>query len=79
VLVDRCVCRDKTFAALRQLSQAEGLDRAGIAERTGCSTVCTLCAPYIELMLRTGETAFRWDDPRLHAVRLAIEGERGRG
>ena len=75
--VDRCVCRDRTFANLLEVARAEGLDCAGIAKRTGCSTVCTLCAPFIELTLRTGETKFRYDDPRLHGVRLAIEGERG--
>jgi len=77
VYVDRCVCRDRSFASLLQLARAEGLDRKGIAAKTGCSTVCTLCGPFIELTLATGETRFRFDDPRLHAVRIAIEGERG--
>ncbi len=75
--VERCVCRDRSFASLMELARAEGLDRAGIAKKTGCSTVCALCGPFIELALKTGETRFRFDDPRLHAARLTIEGERG--
>lgn len=76
--VDRCVCRDRSLASLLELARADGLDRRAIAAKTGCSTVCGLCGPYIELTLRTGETRFRWDDPRVHAVRLSIESERGR-
>ncbi len=60
IRIDRCLCFDRTFAALK-----------GVAERTGAATVpelqrhvrfgagCGLCQPYVRRMLRTGETVFR--------------------
>ncbi len=70
--VDRCVCHDVTFAALRALAK-ESDARAGtvdadhavvehalkeIRRATGCTTGCGTCEPYIRLMLRTGRTRF---------------------
>ena len=70
--VDRCVCHDVTFASLREI--ARGIDpRAGSSQaddatveelirelrrKTGCTSGCGMCAPYIRLMLRTGRTRF---------------------
>jgi NAD(P)H-nitrite reductase large subunit len=57
--VDRCVCFNKTFAALKQ-----------VADKTSAKTVqelqrhidfgfsCLLCVPYVERMLATGEVEF---------------------
>ena len=57
--IDRCVCRDRTFADLKNA-----------ALRTGARTIselqsvpvfgdnCELCHPYVRAMLRTGETVF---------------------
>ncbi len=58
--VDRCVCHDWTFEQLK----AEA-DRLGpqatlkmLGKRTGAGTSCGLCRPYLELMLKTGQTSF---------------------
>lgn len=53
--VNRCVCTRRTFAELK----ASGLTTADeIAEAFGSGAQCGLCRPYIERMLRTGETEF---------------------
>ncbi|MBL8745127.1 MAG: hypothetical protein JNK58_02090 [Phycisphaerae bacterium] len=57
-MVDRCVCVDVTFAALKRLHREEALDFQGLVDRTGCCTGCAGCEPYIRLTLKTGRTCF---------------------
>lgn len=57
--IDRCICFQMKFSELKR-----------VAERTGASTIeelqraaefglrCRLCHPYVQRMLRTGETVF---------------------
>jgi len=54
--VDRCVCRDVTFAELLRIRDQTGADLDALQRRTGCGTVCGLCIPYIRAALRTGCT-----------------------
>lgn len=56
--VDRCVCHDLTFAALKRLADTERLDFETLRARTLCCTGCTMCEPYVRLMLETGRTDF---------------------
>lgn len=56
--IDRCVCVGCTFAELLLRARASGLDRAGLERETGCGSRCGLCGPYIDEMLRTGQTVF---------------------
>jgi bacterioferritin-associated ferredoxin len=58
VLVDRCVCRQKSFAELLPLARAGGWGVAELGRQTGCGDQCGLCRPYLRRMLSTGETAF---------------------
>jgi bacterioferritin-associated ferredoxin len=55
-VVTRCVCHDITFRELKQLADREGLTLPDLARRTGCTTSCGLCRPYIEVVLATGQT-----------------------
>jgi len=61
--VSRCVCHRISFeelqdeARLRKLSSCQDLIKAGL-----CGGSCTMCHPYIEKMLHTGETEFRPGD-----------------
>lgn len=55
--VDRCVCRDVTFAEMLDLHRSEGLDVAQIKERTGAGHTCRRCGAFIHLTLATGRTA----------------------
>lgn len=57
--VDRCVCRNVTFARLRGLAELYGPSIEPLAALTGCGTGCGLCRPYILRMLRTGEVRFK--------------------
>lgn len=57
-VVDRCVCRGVSFAELKDLAERTGADLDGIAERTGCGSGCSMCVPYIQKMLESGETSF---------------------
>jgi len=50
-----CVCFNVTFAELKEAG-VKSVEEA--AERFGCTTNCGACRPYIEAMIRTGETAF---------------------
>lgn len=54
--VDRCVCHNRSLAELKTLAAAQSLDASALSQHTGCGTSCTLCLPYIRLMLATGET-----------------------
>jgi bacterioferritin-associated ferredoxin len=52
--VDRCVCREVTFAELIRIHAQTGAGFEEFQRRTGCGTVCGLCTPYIRAALRTG-------------------------
>lgn len=56
--VDRCVCHEVSFEQLKRLAESRGLDLEGLKRETGCCTGCSMCEPYVRLMLRTGRTDF---------------------
>jgi bacterioferritin-associated ferredoxin len=60
--VDRCVCFNVTFRAMKEhvAAHSGGLD--ALREHFGCGRGCALCVPYIRAMLSTGRTAFAVDD-----------------
>lgn len=60
--VDRCVCFDITFAELRDAAQRDSLDFEQLRQRFGCGRGCSLCVPYVKLMLETGRTSFQVDE-----------------
>jgi bacterioferritin-associated ferredoxin len=47
-----------TFEHLKAVAVREGLSFEQLRERTGCSTGCTTCEPYVRLMIKTGCTDF---------------------
>ncbi len=73
--VDRCVCRDVSFARLAEIARSERLDFDALVQRTGCSSVCALCGPYVRLMIRTGETSFDPSDPRIARDQQVLPSE----
>lgn len=58
VLVSGCICKATPFEVLLPEARAHGWDLAGIMRETGCGAQCGLCRPYLQRMLRTGETVF---------------------
>ncbi len=59
VLVERCICRSRSFRELLGLARAHGWSLAALIDNTGCGGQCGLCRPYLRRMLATGETEFR--------------------
>lgn len=68
--VDRCVCFNVTFARLNAYVESHGGSGAVTLEqlqsRFHCGRGCELCVPYIQKMLRTGETSFPLQPPGAH-------------
>ena len=58
VEVDRCICRNRSFAELGAAARAAEWDLAALMAETGCGAQCGLCRPYLRRMLATGETVF---------------------
>jgi bacterioferritin-associated ferredoxin len=56
--VDRCVCHKVSFQVLRDIARREGCGLEQLAAKTGCTTGCGMCRPYVERMLQTGQTSF---------------------
>lgn len=51
--VDRCVCREVTFARLIALAREPGMGFDELQRMTGCGTGCGMCIPYIRVALAT--------------------------
>ena len=58
MLISRCICRNVQFSELLPLARAAGWSLPDLVRETGCGGQCGLCRPYINRMLRTGETEF---------------------
>jgi bacterioferritin-associated ferredoxin len=58
VRVDRCICRSTPFEVLLPRARAAGWSLSDLIRETGCGGQCGLCRPYLQRMLRTGETVF---------------------
>lgn len=56
--IDRCVCTGCSFSELRALADKKQLDFKALSRETGCGMGCGLCVPYIQVMLKTGQTVF---------------------
>ena len=54
--VDRCICHNVSFAECLRLARDEGLSRREVVARTGCTTGCGLCEPYVRLTLAAGRS-----------------------
>lgn len=59
--VNRCVCANLTFTALKKTARTNNLDFEALRERTGCCRTCSMCEPYVRRMLVTGRTSFETD------------------
>ena len=57
--IDRCYCYDQTFADLKAIAEAKGVDSLSqLQEHVTFGENCQLCHPYVRKMLATGETVF---------------------
>jgi len=69
--VDRCICHNVPFAECLRLARDEGLGYDAIVARTGCTTGCGLCEPYVRLTIAGGRTA--WPLMALETLRAELE------
>lgn len=54
-----CVCHRRTFAELKRIAEQRGLTTlTALVDEGWCGGGCSMCHPYVEKMLRTGETEF---------------------
>jgi hypothetical protein len=59
--VDRCVCTRKTFVELKEIAERTNSKSVeDLRRHVAFGTGCQLCLPYVDGVLRTGETSFRW-------------------
>jgi bacterioferritin-associated ferredoxin len=57
--IDRCVCFQVPFAALRPVAEATGAQTvADLQQHVRFGQTCRMCHPYARRMLRTGEVVF---------------------
>lgn len=78
--VDRCACRNITFAALKEMAEKDGLGLRELCDKAGCCRSCSMCEPYILEMLSTGKTQFPVKphrQPPEQRERAAGKGQRG--
>lgn len=58
-LVNRCICHEHSFEEIKEYAEEKGYtDLEDLQIDNYCSNGCRICAPYVEMVLETGETAF---------------------
>lgn len=58
-LVNRCICHERSFEEIKEYAKEKGYnDLEDLQIDNYCSNGCRICAPYVEMVLETGETAF---------------------
>ncbi|HEX7069309.1 MAG TPA: (2Fe-2S)-binding protein [Rhodothermales bacterium] len=59
IRIDRCICRQKTFAELAAVARRTGARSvAELQQHVDFGTGCGLCRPYVRRMLETGQVVF---------------------
>ncbi|HKK46677.1 MAG TPA: hypothetical protein VJ964_14220 [Balneolaceae bacterium] len=62
--VTKCICHDRTFEEVKDYADANDISSVGeLQDLDYCSNSCGLCAPYVEVILETGQTEFTPGEP----------------
>lgn len=61
--VNRCVCRNVSFAALIDLHEQTGEDFDALCQKTGCGNGCGVCVPYAHAAIVTGRASLPVSSP----------------
>lgn len=57
--VSKCICHKRDFAEIKAYAEEKGYQTVEELQTDKfCSCSCGLCIPYVELMLKTGDTEF---------------------
>lgn len=57
--INRCRCSNRSFDELKQIAEQNrirGLKK--LKKQAGMNRYCQACAPYVHIMLKTGQTEF---------------------
>ncbi len=58
--IDKCICSNITFSEVKEKALNENVkDIDGLLETIDVAKNCKLCLPYLNEMLKTGQTEFR--------------------
>jgi len=59
-LVNRCICHEHSFEEIKEYAKENGYNELEDLQTVNyCSNSCRMCAPYVEMVLETGQTAFK--------------------
>ncbi len=62
--VTECICHNRDFTEVKQYaSQNNVTSLEELQNQNYCSNSCRLCAPYVEIVLETGQTEFKPGEP----------------
>lgn len=62
--ITKCICHDRSFEEINEHAEKKGFNTVEELQAIDCCcNNCGLCAPYVEMMLETGETEFNPGDP----------------
>ncbi len=62
--VKECVCHNRNFSEIRQYASQNNINSLNeLQDQNYCSNSCGLCAPYVEIILETGQTVFSPGEP----------------
>lgn len=62
--VTKCICHDKSFAEVEKYAQQHGFSSVSeLQDDNFCSNSCGLCEPYVEIVLKEGQTEFTPGEP----------------
>ncbi len=58
--VTKCICHDRSFEEIKTFAREQGIRTLeNLQELKYCCCSCKMCAPYVELVLETGDTEFK--------------------
>jgi len=63
--VTRCICHSRSFEEIKRVAESNGIETVEeLRNRDYCSNGCGICIPYVSLVLQTGRTVLRPDEPQ---------------
>lgn len=62
-MINRCICHSRSFEEVKAVALEEGYTTVEeLQEDDICACGCGLCIPYVEMVLKSGETEFEYRD-----------------
>ena len=62
--VTKCICHDRSFDEIETYAREHNLSSVDeLQQHDYCSNSCGLCAPYVDITLKEGQTEFTPGEP----------------